>query len=129
MRDTYSIPAITNARLAELAARIKPLVRKDGLHYYIEPCELRSMSFLWEPVFAEPARGLKMLVQIRTLHTFGYYGFFKPSIAEVLSQIPAELIDAVRAFEVEGPQDAAELNRESEALNAGFQVATTTLYR
>ena len=28
-----------------------------------------------------------------TLHNFGYYGFYKPSIEEVLAQLPAELFD------------------------------------
>lgn len=57
-----------------------------------------------------------------------YYGIFKPSIAEVLAQIPEELIEQTVAFETIGPADADALNKERDALNAGFHVATTRLY-
>ena len=76
----------------------------------------------------EKADSLKALGTIATLHAWGYYGVFKPSIAEVLAQIPAGYLDEVVAFEVAGPKDAEDLNREKEALDAGFHVARTTLY-
>jgi hypothetical protein len=61
------------------------------------------------------------------LHRYGYHGFFKPSIAEVLCQMPAGL-DA-DFFEVIGPETAEDLNNELDALKAGFHVATTIFYK
>lgn len=68
------------------------------------------------------------LTEIRTLHTYGSPCFFKPSVAEVLAQIPDDMLEGVVAFETRGPSDVADMNRESEALNAGFHVARTRLY-
>jgi hypothetical protein len=86
-------------------------------------------SFLWDAKPAKKAKKLKTLCDITTHHSFGFAGFFKPSIAEVLAQIPEEHLDKVVAFEiVEAPESADDLNREREATNAGYHVAKTRLY-
>jgi hypothetical protein len=55
---------------------------------------------------------------------------FKPSIAEVLAQIPEEHLEQVLAFEiVDSPNNVDDLNAEREALNAGYHIATTRLYK
>ncbi len=129
MTTTLEIPEITDERLAELAARIKPVVRnRSNALAYIKPCDLRNVAFTWSPKITRKAANLVKHATIRTLHRYGYYGLFKPSIAEVLAQIPADLIDETVAFETIGPSDATDLGKESEALNAGFHVATTRLY-
>jgi hypothetical protein len=128
-RNKIGIPNITNERLNELAARIKPVIEFDGVKHHIEKCDLRGESYVWSPVQAEAALALVEIVDIRTYHTFGYKGFFKPSIAEVIAQIPEDLIDQVTEFEiVAGPTTVDDLNEESVALNKGFHVATTRLY-
>lgn len=104
------IPEISNERLAQLHARIKPVVRgarttkgavrHDGGHlYYIKDVDFRGVAFTWDPTLTEPAEGLRDLARIETTHTCGYYGFFKPSIAEVLAQIPVEFLDRCVAYE------------------------------
>lgn len=123
------IPEISDARLDELAARIKPVVTFGGVKHYIKPCHLRDEAYTWDAKKRAPAPALKPLREIRTYHTYGYYGFFKPSIAEVLAQIPADVIDQVTEFEiVQRPKEAKDLNEEKRALDAGFHVATTVLY-
>lgn len=102
------IPEISDERLAQLHARIKPVVRgarrsngaawHDGL-FYIQDVDLRGESFTWDPTLTESAEGLRELARIETTHTCGYYGFFKPSIAEVLAQIPVEFLDRCVAYE------------------------------
>lgn len=124
------IPKISDERLRELHKRIKPVVRfanKDL--FYIEPVDLRNIAYTWDPKPADKAMGLKTLCDITTYHTYSYYGFFKPSIAEVIAQIPEEHLQKVVAFEIVGkPETASDLNREHEALNEGYHVATTRLY-
>jgi hypothetical protein len=124
----YKIPKITNERLNELVARIKPVVKNGKELHYIASCDLRNTAFTWDPVLGQTAGRLMKLRTVRTLHTYGYYGFFKPSVAEVLAQIPEDLVDKAIAFETIGPEDADALNKEKEALDAGFHVADTTFY-
>lgn len=95
---------------------------------FMKPVDPYNQAFSWSPVAAEPAPGLVPYATIKTLHRYAYYGFFKPSIAEVLSQIPAELVGRAVGFTCDGPETSDDLNAELIALDAGFQVATTTLY-
>lgn len=100
-----------------------------GELYYIKPVDLFGVAYTWDPKPADKATDLKPLCDITTYHTYGYQGLFKPSIAEVLAQIPAEYLDGVVAFEiVDSPKTVDDLNREHKALNAGYHVATTQLY-
>ena len=129
-RPPLEIPPISDEKIAELSLRIKPLVRSkdDDSLYFIKDVDARKIAFSWSPELTEKADSLKAIGAIATLHAWGYYGVFKPGIAEVLAQIPAGYLDEVVAFEVAGPKDAEDLNREKEALDAGFHVARTTLY-
>lgn len=124
----YEIPRITNARLAELLVKIRPCVRSADRLWYVKPVDARNVSFVWAPRLDGEAKNLVAIETIKTLHGFGYQGFFKPSIAEVLAQIPEALIEATVAFECRGPQDAADLNRQRDIVNAGFHQADTVLY-
>ncbi len=134
------IPKVPKKLIKKLAERIWPIVRfasganglfcsPQGLHYYIKAVDLFDFSYVWGPKPADKATNLKPLCDITTYHSFGYAGLFKPSVAEVLAQIPAEYLDEVVAFEiVEKPETAEDLNRNVGALNAGYHVAKTRLY-
>lgn len=124
------IPEISDERLAELVERIKPTCRFNDELRYIEPVDPRRVAYMWSPKPAETADDLNPVADIRTYHSYGAPNVFKPSIAEVLAQIPDEHLSNVVAFEImNSPDDADDLNRELEALNAGYHVATTRLYR
>lgn len=127
----YSIPELSPERLQELVKRIRPIVRFDDKPCFIKPVDPSKVAYTWSPKkFKSIPASIEVFRTIRTLHTYGYYGMFKPSIAEVLAQIPLEDLNAVVAFEiVKSPETATDLNLEREALNAGFHVAETALYR
>ncbi len=131
MSDKTWIPEISDERLAELVERIKPVVRFGKKPFYIEPVDPKKVAYMWSPKKAAPATGLVPIRDITTNHRYGYYGLFKPSIAEVLAFVEQSDLDAgVIAFEIVAmPEDAVDLNRETEALNAGYHVAMTRLYR
>ncbi len=108
------IPEISDQELHARYERIKPVVRyaemrmggksrleehAEGDHYHIEDVDLRRTAFTWAPKPTTRAPGLIELDTIATHHTYGYQGFFKPSIAEVLAQIPEEYLGDVVAFE------------------------------
>jgi len=124
------IPEISREELESRYEKIKPLILKDGGLYYIKrPDSLTSIAYTWDPKPTNKAECLEPVTTIKTLHTYGYYGMFKPSVGEVLSQIPGHLLDTVCAFHLRGPQEASHLNQYKDELNEGFQVAFATLYK
>ncbi len=130
MPKEFSIPRLDYDELRRRADAIKPLVRSDvGVLNYIEEPSLSQVSFIWDPVVTDAAEGLEEVTRIVTLHTFGYAALFKPSIAEVLSQIPEDMLEQVKAFEIFGPATADDLNANLEELQESFHVAITILYR
>lgn len=126
----YEIPTCSDAHLKELVDRIRPMVRKsDGSIWWIKVPKLRTVAFPWDPIYTEPAPKLVEVGRCQTLHTWAYYGFFKPTVAEVLCQLPLTVREVAQGFEVVGPDTADDLNREKGALDAGFHVATTIFYK
>jgi hypothetical protein len=126
------IPAVSREAILELGKRIKPVIDFGGSYgkCYIEPVDLFTIAYTWDPKRARKAVGLEQICDITTYHTWAYYGFFKPTISEVLAQIPAAHLEAVSAFEIiKRPENADDLNKEKVALNAGYHVAVTRLYR
>jgi hypothetical protein len=108
------------------AERIKPIINGK----VVDCPDLVSTAYTWDPKFKdEVLPELKVLQTIRTYHGYGYYGFFKPSIAEVLAQIPGNLIQRVYGFEIiQVPQTAEDLNEHIEYVREGFHLALTRLY-
>ena len=127
---TPKVPEMSEQRLLELVERIKPVMTfKDEGCCYIKPVDPLSEAYMWDAEPAGRAVGLKALCDITTYHPYGYYGSFKPSVAQVILQIPPEHQDKVVAFEiVKHPETADDLDPESEIFNSGYLVATTRLY-
>ena len=120
------IPELEPHQAVMLLQKVTPLLNEDGVLSTFDLPDLWNMSFLWNPEGVKPlGRPLRKVGEIQTLHTFGYVGLFKPSIAEVLAQLPKDLTGIV-GFSVQGPQTASDI--DDEMANAGFHVATTTLW-
>lgn len=99
-----SIPEISNEDLTALYAKIKPVKQKvvedKAVLHHLQPLELRRQSFLFDPAWGEPVQApLYEHARIETYHTTGYGALFKPSVAEVLAQVPAHLRKEVDFFE------------------------------
>ena len=137
-----SIPEISNEELRKLYERIKPVVRVNGsLHYLREFSleELRRISYLWsatENVREEVKDNELEVMEGRDfvcLHTYGYPGFFKPTIGEVLSQLDENDIPLVKAFEIiECPEVSEDFYKDSFttiAFKNRYHVSTVRLYR
>jgi hypothetical protein len=130
MQEKVWIPAISQSTIKSLFRTIKPVIRRaDDALWYIRDVHPEKVSYLWSTTPIMRAFRLHRIEDIVTYHSFGYIGFFKPSIAEVLAQIPKGMLAHVRAFEIIGcPEDVGDLNNELEASRAGYHVATTRLY-
>ena len=67
------------------------------------------------------------------MHSWNFYGFFKPSVGEVLAQIKEHDLPLVKAFEIiEGPQTVDDFHKDSFtsiAFDNGYHVSTVRLYR
>ena len=93
------IPEINDKRLKELYQLLKPIVTIDEMKYLLREFtlqELRNQSYIWNRHedkwdVIDPNK-LETGDDFLCLHTWGYYGLFKPSIAEVLSQAPESVI-------------------------------------
>lgn len=136
-----SIPKISNEEMAKRYAQIKPVLTVNGkLHYFREYTleELSNMSYLFnrdEDVRGEVGEDELEVLEGRDfvcLHGYGYYGFFKPSVGEVLSQIKEYDIPLVKAFEIiESPETASDFHKDSFtsiAFDNGYHVSTVRLY-
>lgn len=130
MTTKFSIPDISDADLAEMATRFHPLVLvKERVYTIRVDPNLRGVAFAWNAKTLRRLDHRKVVARFPTLHTYGFYGCFKPTIAEVLAQIPAEFRELPQAyFLVCGPETAEDLDANSAELDAGFHVAETTLF-
>lgn len=91
------VPKISDEVLAERLKRFQPIVVKDGHTWAIETPDLRHTAYTWDPKLLHPV-SFAPLTGLWTDHNCGYHAFFKPSIAEVLAQIPEFLDERANAF-------------------------------
>ncbi len=83
---------ISKEDLDERVARVRAFIRSgDSICAFALP-DLRGSAFTWDPkgkqeISLEEA-GYEEIMTTKTQHDCAYYGFFKPSIAEVLAQLP-----------------------------------------
>lgn len=136
-----SIPKISDEEMMKRYEQIKPVLTVNGkLHYFREYTlkELSNMSYLFnrnEDVREEVGKDELEVLEGKDfvcLHSWSYYGFFKPSIGEVLSQIKENDLPFVKAFEIiESPQTAEDFHKDSFtsiAFDNGYHVFTVRLY-
>ena len=133
----FEIPEIDDKRLKELYQLLKPLVTIDEMKYVLREFtlqELRNQSYIWNR--HEDKRDIVDSSRLETvddflcLHTFGYYGLFKPSIAEVLSQAPESVIEQANTFEIiESPETREDVFKYKEVIDNGFHLSKVRAYK
>ena len=139
MSDLH-ISWITNEEIIERYSRIKPVVKKGGKLYWLRTFsdeELFNISYLWNDETEKPVEEGEIVPisgkDFRCLHKYGYYGLFKPSVAEVLTQIDPEVLDSVVAFEIiDSPETGDDFYKDeftTTAFNSGYHVSTVRLYK
>lgn len=100
------IPFMENAEIMRYYERIKPIVpRSQGDSYLTELNEHAVTSYAFNKI--EEGEETEVLVDyselatladVKMIHGWGYHIYFKPSVAEVIRQIPKDLLDKTVAF-------------------------------
>lgn len=126
-RKKIILPQISDEELWERYKKIYPLVEYNDNYYYLKPY---TMEMLRHQPFIHNSKNdireqvditnAKTLTEFSCYHTYGYYGLFKPTIAEILQQFPDEaLIEANAFFMYQIPESIKELNEQQEIINLG----------
>lgn len=131
------IPEIDDRRLKKLYQLLKPIVTIDEMKYLLREFalhELRDQSYIWnrqeDKRSAVDPRNLEPVDDFLCLHTWGYYGLFKPTIAEVLSQAPENVIEQANTFEIiESPETRADVFKYKEVIDNGFHLSKVRAYK
>lgn len=127
----FKVPrTTTDENVKELAKKFLPIrIKGDKAFHLQHNADLFNQSYTWDAK-EKPYKGdLYVLDRLWTVHSYGAPGLFKPSIAEVIQQIP-RCYDKLKIcyFEINGPEDASDLNLWIDHIHAGVHVAKTTLY-
>ena len=123
------IPQFSRKELIARAARIHTLLRdeKTGVLMNSTTENIFNAITFNGSTPTKVAPPVTEITRIKTYHRFSASVYLKPSIAEVMAQIPKEFLHQVDAFEV-----ILFLQREyhdSDAWSSGFHTATTVLYK
>ncbi len=103
---------LSDEELKLFAKRIKPVCRfidgrfnyllrepdLEGL-YWITPISVNQPIF-FDPQPIKPVEGLQYLCSADTFHSYGYFGVPRPTIKDVLCQLPVSVREKAVAFEV-----------------------------
>ena len=134
-----SIPEISKEELLARYEHIKPIVKLEGKRYFLSNFtedELTKSSYIWMikerlgEEFDITKYSPMPQYDFECIHKFGMPNLFKPSIGEVLAQIPNLVLDVVCAFEIiQKPESETDLYRNRIALENGFHTSIVRLYR
>lgn len=133
MNRKFEIPEMSTEEIARWYATIKPIVNGDTYLRELSERELTNTAYTYlkDPRdYADKVdfSKLSVLEDMKMLHGYGYPMFFKPSVGEVIRQIPAEYLEKVVAFEIIDGAIAMNSTFKDE-LNAGFHVSIVRLYQ
>lgn len=125
----FSIPKMSMDDVIALSDSMRPVCRYRGQLMWLEKVnDLFRISYLWNVVM-EGVVGDDELVEvgrIKTLHSYGHPSLFKPSVAEVMAQIPKEYHGKATAYELVIPKYFHD--PDSPEFQQGFHVAEVILY-
>lgn len=78
---------ITDEDLKAALQIVRPLHTRDGKLHWLALSDPRNEAFTWQENAIGYAKNLQEYRRVETWHTFGFYGFFKPSLAECLAHL------------------------------------------
>ncbi len=98
------------------------------------PDDLENIAFTWDPIDRKTRdmslseyKELEPICKVVTLHEWAYYGFFKPTAAEVFSQLP-ECLDAKKMMIETCVYEHPTKPHFTESIIDDYHIAITTVY-
>ncbi|MBR4110344.1 MAG: hypothetical protein IKK43_01465 [Clostridia bacterium] len=138
MSETIKLNMLDEQVIEKWYERIRPIVLFGGKPFFMRqltPHELSGVSYLWLNDMNDYDTEVNLadysvLADVKMLHRYGFYGFFKPSVAEIISQIPEELLPEVVAFQIiYSPDTCDDLNLFKKEVDAHYHVSVVRLYK
>jgi len=138
MERKIEIPKMAQIEIAKWYENIKPIVQKAGETVYLRQLNERELTgTVYTRLTKELDYGdkvdfykLSVLANVKMLHVCNSDTTFEPTVGEVISQIPEELLEKTVAFQIiYSPSTRADLNLFKEELDAGFHVSVVQLYQ
>ena len=135
--EKIEIPEISDERLLAFYKFLKPLVTIRQLKYLLKKYtvhEMRCNSYTWDKEDDKrqtiDSSKLETVEDFLCFHSYCYYGFFKPSICEVLSQTPSKSLREADFFEIiEKPETREDVFRYKEVVDKGFHLSKVRTYK
>ena len=132
----HEIPFMSNSEIITHYKTIKPIKRFSAIPFYLRELankELTEVSYTWinkdSEFYEVDISQLSIIKEIKVLHKYDHFELFKPSVGEVISQIPKELLNIVVAFEIiKYSTPANDFTLYHEEFDAGFHVSIVRLY-
>ena len=117
--------------------KTKPIIMIDGITYDMKEFSfsaLSDQSYIWNRDTDKRnivhKEDLEVVEDFICLHGYGYYGLFKPSIHEVLAQLPEKSIKEADYFEIiESPVTREDVFKYTDVLNAGYHATVVRTYK
>lgn len=129
-REKIHLNLLNDEKLSKLNDRIIPIIEKNGKKYTCVKKhtleQIKGESYIWDKENFTKEVDVsthKILTHVKMLHGYSYPGFFKPSIAEILSQIPKEYIKDTVAFEIIDTYPMS-----GDAFDDGYHTSSVRLY-
>jgi len=138
MERKFEIPTMSEATIRKWYSTIRPIVHQGSNFTFLRKLsnkELSGVAYTWLDNPKDYAENvdfskLSFLADVKMLHTYGYYGLFKPSVGEVIRQIPADMLEKAVAFEIiYSPVTWADFEQFKAEFDAGFHVSIVRLYK
>ena len=143
MERKIRIPVMEDNEITKWYETIKPIVNyktdetlKLNSVYLRELTEeeLSNISYTWltKENYADKVdySKLSVLADVKMLHRWSYYGYFKPSVGEIIRQIPKKMLEKVVAFEIiYSPDDWSDFNLFKEEFDESYHVSVVRLYQ
>ena len=123
MSNGDKIPEISQDDLRRFAKQIKPVTTIKGTQYVHAPCDVVTQSFAGGIDKNLPAEALEEYFTMTTYHRYGHPMLFKPSVEEVLAQIPDQMLEQITGFE----SDLISMDPNS-CVDGDYHVASTRFY-
>lgn len=134
MKRKIKIPEMKKEDIVKWYATIRPIVYHNETPVFLRKLtedELTNVSYTGLNEMGDYGENvdlseMSVLADVKMLHRWGYYAYFKPSVGEVIRQIPKELLSKVVAFQI---IHVASMSIFKPEFNAGYHVSVVRLYQ